>query len=121
MTTKAWVDKLEAALNNLVTLEIVTAVGNVSPSKRDPTTGLRSEGAPDPNAKLLRTRIDLLRGDITTELDPAFVTGEYQELRAFHAAREQQAADIVKRNIEALSAVIALIRSERGRSLGPQG
>jgi len=118
MTTKELIDKLEASLENLITLEIVTSVGTVSPTKRN-KEGKREDPVPDLNAKLMRTRINLLEGDITTELDAEFVTGEYKELRTFHAAREQQAADIINRNIQAVAALIALIRGERAKPAAP--
>jgi hypothetical protein len=102
--------KLERSLENMVTLEIVTAVGTVQPSTRD-QQGARNELSMDPAAKLLRTRVDLLQGDITTEMDPAFVTGDYREFRAFHAEREKQALEIVKSNIEAVRALLSLIQS----------
>ena len=97
----------------MVTLEIVTAVGTVQPSTRD-AHGARGEAQIDPDAKLLRTRVDLLQGDITTELDPAFVTGDYREFRAFHAERERQAVEIVKSNIEVVRALLSLIQDGNG-------
>lgn len=112
--------KLEGSLENLVTLEIVTAVGPVQPTTRN-KDGVKVQAATDPAAKLLRTSIDLLQGDITTEMDAAFVTGPYQDLRAFHQAREAQAMEIVKGNIEAVKALVALIQGRQGGDAGGQG
>lgn len=113
--------KLEGSIENLVTLEIVTAVGPVKPTNRD-AKGIKVQEKTDDAAKLLRTSIDLLEGDITTEMDPAFVTGPYQELREFHKAREAQAIEIVKGNIEAVKALISLIQGrERGQAGGAGG
>ena len=102
--------KLEASLQNMLSLEIVTAVGGVRPSTRD-AQGIKQQISVDPGAKILRTRIDLLQGDLSTEMDPAFVTGDYTDLRAFHAEREKQALDIVKANVEAVKALISLIQN----------
>lgn len=109
--------KLESSLENLVTLEIVTAVGLVQPTTRD-AKGVKVQGSTDAGAKLLRTSIDLVQGDITTEMDPAFVTGPYQDLREFHKAREAQAMEIVKGNIEAVKALVALIQGRDGGAAG---
>lgn len=102
--------RLEESLENMLTLEIVTAVGAVQPTVKD-ANGDRKLAALADGAKILRTRIDLLQGDITTEMDPAFVTGDYEELRSFHAEREKQAIEIVNSNIEAVKSLIALIQS----------
>jgi hypothetical protein len=112
--------KLERSLENLATLEIVTAVGSVQPTTRD-ANGIRKELSVDPGAKILRTRIDLVQGDLTTEMDPAFVTGDYKDLRAFHSEREKQAMDTVKANIEALKALISLIQSHGDKGTGRAG
>lgn len=111
--------KLESSLENLVTLEIVTAVGLVQPTTRD-ANGVKVQAKTDAGAKLLRTSIDLVQGDITTEMDPAFVTGPYQDLREFHKAREAQAMEIVKGNIEAVKALVALIQGRDGGTAGGQ-
>jgi hypothetical protein len=65
------------------------------------------------------TCINLIEGDITTQLDPAFVTGEYQSLRDFHATREKQAADIFKTNVETLERLFRLILAARGGGSSP--
>jgi hypothetical protein len=57
----------------------------------------------------MRTRINLAEGDITTEIDPAFLTGDYTALRDFHAAREKQATDIIKANIDMLERLFNLV------------
>jgi hypothetical protein len=104
---------LEGALEDLVTLEIVTAVGPVTPTPTDPAAR-RAKPAFDPGAKVMRTRIDLVRSGVTTEIDPAFATGDYQGLRAFHADREKQASDMLKNHVDTVKAVIDLIRSHAG-------
>jgi hypothetical protein len=113
MAIKDILTKLEDALEDLVTLEIVTAVGPVAPTPTDPVAR-RARPAFDPGAKVIRTRIDLIRSGITTEIDPAFVTGDYQGLRAFHADREKQASEMFKSHIDAVKSMIDLIKSHTG-------
>ena len=81
-----------AALENLVTLTITTSV----------------VVAADEKASMV-TEINLLLGDISTDIPKEFVDGgPYASLRAFHQAREQQGADIVKSNVEALKSLLGL-------------
>jgi hypothetical protein len=119
MNVEGLVASIEDSLEEFVTLEIITAVGTVEPTARD-ADGKKTKLGIDPGAKLLRTRFSLLAGDITTEMDPAFITGEYQSLRQFHADREQQAWGIVKHNVEALKSIIDLINTH-GAKGDPQG
>jgi hypothetical protein len=95
--------QLRDALNKYVTLEIVTAVGEVM---------VDSKGDRDldwtKNPAVALTKIDLLQGDIKTIFDASFVTGDFQALREFHASREQQGHDIIQKNIAALKSLFEL-------------
>jgi hypothetical protein len=99
MQNADFVSRLQSALGKLITLEIVTSVGVVS----------ANSDTLDPQAKVMRTRIDMAEGDITTEIDPAFLTGDYTALREFHAAREKQAGEIIKTNIDMLHKLFNLV------------
>ena len=102
--------KIIQSIENLVTLEIVTAVGSVKPSEGG--KGKSAELDHSKNPKVIQTKIDLLQGDIETIYDEAFVTGDYQNLKNFHALREKEGYDIVMRNIEALEKLLKLIASQ---------
>ncbi len=101
------IEKIKNALDNLVTLEIITTVG-----------GIKKEGdkfAPDidlATAKVMLTRIDLLQGDITTTINEAFVSGPLAPLRDFHEAKVKEGYGIVQKNIEALERLARLAKSE---------
>ena len=86
-------DDILNALQNLVTLKITTTVtGSAAKDKAS-----------------MVTDINLLLGDITTEIPKEFVDGgPYASLRAFHQAREQQGAEIIKSNVEALKSLLGL-------------
>lgn len=101
------IEKLQTALAQLHRLEIVTVVGPiVCDSKR---AGADRFSVPDgAGAKVMRTTIDLLQGDITTLVDPAFATGELQGLREYHSARERQGAQIIRDNVQALLEILTL-------------
>ncbi|NUO09716.1 MAG: hypothetical protein HUU08_13730 [Candidatus Brocadia sp.] len=91
-------ERIKDAMNKLVTLEIITAVGDVTlkDEKVSPVIDYSK------NPKVILTRINLLQGDITTVFHEEYVTGKYQGLRDFHAAREKEGYEMVKANIAAL-------------------
>ena len=100
--------QIKEALVNLVHLQIVTAVGpvTVTVNKDGSVKSLEIEE----RVKAISTCIDLLQGDITTVFDPEFVTGPYQSLRDFHAAREKEGHDIVQKNLAAIGALFKLVQ-----------
>jgi hypothetical protein len=83
-------DKIFNAIENLVELSITTAV----------KTGALT--------KSITTKINLLDGDITTEMDEEFVSGSYVSLREYHQQREDQGHAIIDGNVEALKSLIDL-------------
>ncbi len=98
-------ERILKAFDNLVTLEIVTAVGHVTRSDEE-TGALDLDFDRDP--KIILTKIDLLQGDIKTVYHEAFVSGEYAELKTFHAAREKEGHGLVRQNIETLERLLKL-------------
>jgi hypothetical protein len=115
-TFKELEENLKNALTNLGTLDIITVVGNVkyNSGKQDRSFA--------PDSRIMRTRIDLIQGDIITEIDQAFVTGEYQGLREFHVTREKQGSDIIKGNIaviERLFETLAKLAEQRQTPSSP--
>ncbi|MEJ2265034.1 MAG: hypothetical protein P8X95_16435 [Anaerolineales bacterium] len=98
-------EKITKALEDLVTLEIKTMVGEM--------TFNQSEAPNFPaKPKAMYSKINLLQGDITTVYDPEFVTGEYTNLREFHQEREKQGQEIIQGNIRALQSLVKLIKEE---------
>ena len=93
----ALVERIKEALENLITLEIITAVGQVDFS---------AESGPDlditKDPKVILSKINLIQGDIKTVYDPEFVTGNYKELKDFHKEREEQGHQMIKDNLDAL-------------------
>jgi hypothetical protein len=98
--------RLESAVNDMVELKVITAVGNISvdvtsTTKDGITTTTRTETHKDSRAII--TNIDLIDGDIMTSIDNVFVTdGAYASLRNDHVARVNDAQGIVSRNIAVL-------------------
>lgn len=100
------VAKVKEIFNQLVTLNIVTVVGEVKIPDGWPKDGelaVASSGA-----KALWTRIDLLQGDITRVIHPDFAADGGRGMRDYHASSERQAMEIVKTNIETLEKIAEL-------------
>ncbi len=114
----ALVTKIKDSLNNLVTLEIITAVGQVrlkpkSGSSQDPERSFPDLDY-DKNPKVILTKIDLLQGDIKTVFHEEFVTGNYQSLKDFHADREKEGYEIVHKNLAALKELLEMVQDWLG-------
>ena len=104
--------KIWESIKNLVTLEIITAVGQVC-HRHDGENSEQETGLPDldydNDPKVILTKIDLLQGDIKTIYNEEFVTGNYQGLREFHAQREKEGYEIIQKNIIALKELLNLL------------
>lgn len=99
-------NEIKEAVADFRELRIVTVVGTTqgnSVKKLD----FKFTG----DTKTILTRIDLLDGDTSTIIDEAFITGEFEALREFHARREENAYTIVRTNIAALRELFNLAAS----------
>ena len=98
--------RLENAVNDMVELKVITAVGSISveitnTTKDGITTSTRTETHKDSRAII--TDIDLIDGDIMTAIDNVFVTdAAYASIRNDHLERVNDAQAIVSRNINVL-------------------
>jgi hypothetical protein len=105
------IDRIKDAIENLITLEIITAVGQVD---------FNAENGPDldqsKDPKVILSKIDLIQGDIKTVYDPEFVTGNYKELKDFHKTREEQGHQIIKDNLDALMRLFNLAKDLLSKS-----
>jgi len=102
------IKKIQDHIEKMVTLEITTAVGEVT---MDPATGKATVDGP-----AMVSKIDLLQGDILTGMHTEFVTGQYVDLRAFHEERVKAGQAIVEGNIKALQALIELFKKANEKS-----
>ena len=59
-----------------------------------------------PKPRPFETKIDLIAGDITTKMDPAYIQGDLASLRDFHTAQVEKGSQIITRNIEFLISTI---------------
>ncbi|MCA9744564.1 MAG: hypothetical protein H6695_13355 [Deferribacteres bacterium] len=105
------INTIKEALQNLVTLEIITAVGQVdfnAPNGPDLDT--------EKDPKVILTKINLIQGDVKTVYDPEFITGNYRELKDFHKTREEMGHQMIKDNLDALMKLFNLAKDLRSKT-----
>lgn len=85
-------DGLQKAAVNLMTLEITTTVVGDDP-------------------KEIKTKIDLVQGDISNSLDEAFLTQtDLQPIREFHSGQVEKGQAIIKGNVEIITDLFQRLR-----------
>ncbi len=102
------IKRISDSLENLLTLEIITAVGTVDPTKSGEPNWPDLASVEQP--QMIVSKFNLLDGDIRTIFGEAFVTGDYKSLVDYHTAREKQGFEIINNNIAALKALLQLAR-----------
>ena len=88
--------KITDAIEQLLTLEVRTVINDAEHGNR-----------------ILLTQIDLLTGDIETRMHLDFVTGELEEVRAFHAEQVLKGQTIISEHIKTLAALVDDLRGKR--------
>ncbi len=86
--------KISDALENLVRLDVKTIVGSY--------TEVNGQLIPDKTARTIVSHINLLDGDISTAMHEDFLSSPLEEIRQYHAEREQQSQQMIQNNIQAL-------------------
>lgn len=100
-------DALAAKIDDLTTLDIETVVTGVSvtlekDAQQKPTGGWTLLPAEDKPALGMRTRINLVDGDIKNLVSPELRTAEYKSLFDFHLEQVTKSHEIVAKNIETM-------------------
>jgi hypothetical protein len=92
------------AISEVVNLKVITVVSPVSigGTLEKPTVSF------DQGQKVgaISTCINLLEGDITTALDPAYATNTADPVRQYHEDQVKEAKEIVDRNLRAVADLI---------------
>jgi hypothetical protein len=100
-----FVGALKTALSEAIELEIVTWV---VPADQDELGQDTPENALP--GHLMRTRINLVDGDIDNEIGSHFVgSGPYTELRQFHLEQVQKGQDIIQKNLTNLKQLFEIL------------
>ena len=103
--TNAIFEALQLALTEAIELEITTWVEPTNADRASTSTS----GKP---GHRLRTRINLVDGDIDTEVGSQFLnSGPYAELRDFHSSQVRQGRAIVRQNLDSLQTLVGVLVS----------
>lgn len=103
------VDALTLALGEAVELEITTWVSSSN-------TNTSAEAARPSGDCRMRTRINIVDGDIDNEIGTQFIgNGPYTELRQFHMEQVQEGRHIIQQNLENLQQLFTVLTSTLAR------
>lgn len=108
--------KIVGALKAVQELKIITVVGKIRIRNTfDPSTRTITM---DEDQQAIVSSIDLVQGDITHGIDPAFVPGKDDALRDFHERQVKEGNAIIVRNItllkEIITDIIDIDKKEKG-------
>ena len=105
------VDALTLALGEAVELEITTWVS--SPNSEAKTS---LEGERPPADCRMRTRINIVDGEIDNEVGSKFIgNGPYTELQQFHMEQVQEGRQTIQQNLENLQQLFTVLTSTLSR------
>ncbi|WP_020526277.1 hypothetical protein [Flexithrix dorotheae] len=110
-----FVRNVETAINNLVTLEIKTIVGDYKVDEEE-NISVKKEG----EFQILQTRINLMQGDMITNISNDLVTDRYAWLRDFHARKEERGHEIINNNIQTIMSIFDLYKKSKGVNLNEE-
>jgi hypothetical protein len=113
---QAFLVDLESKLSELTTLQIRTVVGSFASEGGQPAGKLKIDGA----GHFLDTSIDLLQGDITSQIDEWFLAPERKAILDLHHQREKQGNEIIRANVQAVRELWRLA-AEMLQGRGPNG
>jgi hypothetical protein len=96
--------KIESHVQDLTQLKIQTVMG-----KLEIDSNKQIEFVPGQEIQGIISKIDLLDGDITTEITEKFYQN-YPELVQFHQSREAKGHEIIEGNILALATIVNALK-----------
>lgn len=108
MSTPKIFDSLIDGLKDLSTLSVRTYVGKFDLEEPGVNGATAFRLVPDPNCKKIVSLIDLIDGDIQTGMDEDFLSAPYEQMRAYHTQRENQAHAIIQQNVAVIKELVGL-------------
>lgn len=96
--------KVANGATEMINLDIKTYVGEMT---YENNTAVFTDGA---KVDGVHSRINLLQGDIRTEMSIDF-HANYQDLLKFHQGREKNGQEIIKNNIELVKSLVETVKS----------
>ena len=110
-TPQDFLQRVETALKDLVTLRITTLVGAVTVEGVGTDAVVRL-GNPAEGEGMM-TEIDLLSGKIANVVSAAFATGPLVAMQAFHASQVEKSQAIVAGNLNELQKLASALLARR--------
>ncbi|MBD0402755.1 hypothetical protein [Flammeovirga sp. EKP202] len=110
-----FVNNIEDYINNLVTLDIKTIVGDFHVNGEKDEI-VKKEGT---DYKVMNSKIHLLKGDVTSYVSNDLVQDRYAWVRDFHAQKEQHGHAIINDNIKAVYSLFELYAKTKGVDVPP--
>jgi hypothetical protein len=101
---KSWLDKVAGQATKMVNLEIKTYIGDMTYVEADKKASFTNNA----NVEGIHSTINLLQGDIRTEMSKNF-HDNYQDLLKFHQTREKNGQEIIKNNIALVKELVETI------------
>lgn len=110
-----FVNNIEEYINNLVTLDIKTIVGDFHVvGEKDEI--VKKEGT---DYKIMNSQVHLLKGDVTSYVSNDLIQDRYAWVRDFHAQKEQHGHAIINDNIRAIYSLFELYAKTKGVDVPP--
>jgi len=103
-----FIAKIEDRISRLTTLDIKTVVGDFK-------YGMNEEVEPraDGEFKVMTSKINLIGGDISTNISNDLMDDKFKWLLEFHARKEEKGHEIVQGNIQAILSLYKLYKETR--------
>ncbi|MFM7203424.1 MAG: hypothetical protein ACKO6N_21770 [Myxococcota bacterium] len=114
-TVAALKERLIDAFSDVTSLTITTSVGDITTQGKIQDNSEQHSQDMQLNvssAPTLRTRIDLLDGDITTLISEQLLAEKYASVIQLHKENEQRGMAIIRENIETLKALYHFVSKE---------
>lgn len=98
-----FVNNIQEKISSLTTLEIKTIIGEYTIENSEDVLPL-----PNVQFMVMHSKIDLIGGDVTTNMSRSMMSQEYAWVREFHAEKERKAHQIVQDNLKAIMSLYDL-------------
>ncbi|UZR92946.1 hypothetical protein [Chondrinema litorale] len=110
-----FVRNIETNISKLATLEIKTIVGDYQVDQEE-NIQVKKDG----EFQILQTRINLIQGDMVTNISSELVTDKYAWLRDFHARKEERGHEIIDNNVKAIVSLYELYKKTKSVNLNEE-
>ena len=110
-----FVRNIETNISKLATLEIKTIVGDYQVDQ-DENIQVKKDG----EFQILQTRINLIQGDMVTNISSELVTDKFAWLRDFHARKEERGHEIIDNNVKAIVSLYELYKKTKSVNLNEE-